>query len=117
MNAGHPYPVLYHDGAFAFIKEKPNFVLGGMEGLKYKEHSVTLSKGDRLFIYTDGVTEATDSNEELFGDERLLSAMNDTKDLSAPDTLKKIRADIDDFVGSAEQFDDITMLQFVWKNT
>ena len=117
VNAGHPYPVLYHGGAFAFIKEKPNFVLGGMEGLKYKEHSVTLSKGDRLFIYTDGVTEATDSNEELFGDERLLSAMNDTKDLSAPDTLKKIRADIDDFVGSAEQFDDITMLQFVWKNT
>ena len=117
VNAGHPYPVLYHGGAFAFIKEKPNFVLGGMEGLKYKEHSVTLSKGDRLFIYTDGVTEATDSNEELFGDERLLSAMKETKDLSAPDTLKKIRADIDDFVGSAEQFDDITMLQFVWKNT
>ena len=115
VNAGHPYPVLYHDGNFSFVKTKPNFVLGGMEGLHYKEHSITLEKGDRIFVYTDGVTEATDSSEELFGEERLLEAMKGTENLDSPETLKSVRASIDKFVGEAEQFDDITMLDFIWK--
>ena len=115
VNAGHPYPVLYHAGEFSFVRTKPNFVLGGMEGLPYKEHSITLEKGDRIFVYTDGVTEATDSKEELFGEERLLEAMRETENLDSPQTLKSVRASIDKFVGEAEQFDDITMLDFIWK--
>ena len=115
VNAGHPYPVLYHEGAFSYIKTKPNFVLGGMEGLPYTEHSMNLVKGDRLFVYTDGVTEATDAHNELFGEDRLLSAMQKTGSMNAPDTLISVRKDIDSFVGEAEQFDDITLLQFIWQ--
>ena len=116
VNAGHPYPVLYHNGEFSYLNEKPNFVLAGMEGLAYTEHTIKLSKGDRIFVYTDGVTEATDLNETLFGEDRLLQAMKLTEKKSAPDTLKKIQEQINDFVGNAEQFDDITMLSFEWKN-
>ena len=115
VNAGHPYPVLYHAGAFSYLKTKPNFVLGGMEGLPYTEHSITLSKGDRIFVYTDGVTEATNASEVLYGDDRLLSAMETTQKMDAPATLKTVRESIDAFVGEAEQFDDITMLEFVWQ--
>ena len=115
VNAGHPYPVLYHDGEFSYVKTKPNFVLGGMEGLPYTEHSITMKKGDRLLVYTDGVTEATDANEELFGEDRLLAAMPGTEKLSAPETLVEVRKKIDAFVGEAEQFDDITLLDFIWK--
>ncbi|MBQ7537959.1 MAG: SpoIIE family protein phosphatase [Treponema sp.] len=114
VNAGHPYPVLCHEGNFSYVKTNPNFVLGGMEGLPYKEHSINLVKGDRLFVCTDGVTEATNTKEELFGEDRLLSAMQKTGNMNAPDTLTSVRKDIDDFVGEAEQFDDITLLQFIW---
>ncbi|MBQ9281213.1 MAG: SpoIIE family protein phosphatase [Treponema sp.] len=114
VNAGHPYPVLCHEGDFSYVKTSPNFVLGGMEGIPYKEHSIKLVKGDRLFVYTDGVTEATDANKELFGEARLLAAMEKTGSMNAPDTLTSVRKDIDDFAGEAEQFDDITMLQFIW---
>lgn len=114
-NAGHPFPVLYQENKFSFLNIKPNFILGGMDGISYVEHSINLKKGDRIFIYTDGITEATDSNNQLFGDDRLLEAINKTKNLSAPDTLKKIREQIDLFVGNAEQFDDLTMLTFELK--
>ncbi|MBR1404898.1 MAG: serine/threonine-protein phosphatase [Treponema sp.] len=115
VSAGHPYPVLYHEGEFSYLREKPNFVLGGMEDFPYVEHTITLSKGDRIFVYSDGVTEATNSEKQLFEEERLLEAMKTTENLSAPDVLKKVREKIDEFVGDAEQFDDITMLQFIWK--
>ena len=113
VNAGHPQPVLYHNGEFSYLNEKPNLFLGSMADIAYTEHTVKLEKGDRIFVYTDGVTEATDSQGELFGDERLLQAMKETENLSAPDTLKKVRESIDNFVGLAEQFDDITMLNFI----
>lgn len=115
VNAGHPNPVLYHKGEFSYVVTKPNFVLGGMEGIPYKEHTITMEKGDRLFIYTDGVTEATDAHETLFGEDRLLQAMKGTENLTAPQTLVSVRRSIDDFVGEAEQFDDITLLDFIWK--
>ena len=117
VNAGHPFPVVFKkdSGSFEFLKEKPGFILGGMENVKYKEYSITLEKGERIFIYTDGVTEATNKNEELFGDERLLRAMDGTKGKSAPDTLLEIRRAIDSFAIGAEQFDDITMMSFELK--
>ena len=115
VNAGHNAPVLYQNGTFQYLKTKPNLVLGGMDGISYTEHIVKLEKGDRLLVYTDGVTEATDTNEELFGDDRLLEAMQGTETLNAPDTINAVRKSIDTFVGPAEQFDDITMLQFIWK--
>ena len=84
-----------------------------MEYMPYEEHSITLKKDDRIFIYTDGVTEASNSQNQLFGDDRLLEAMKQAENLSAPDTLKKVRESIDIFTGPAEQFDDITMLDFI----
>ena len=112
VNAGHPQPIIFHDGEFSFLKEKPNFVLGGMDDLPYIERTTTLSKNDRIFLYTDGVTEATNAHEELFGEKRLLEAMKKTTKFDAPQTLKFVRSQVDDFVGDADQFDDLTMLNF-----
>ena len=116
VNAGHTYPILFQNEAFSYLKMKPNFVLGGMEDFPYTEHSITLAKGDRIFVYSDGVTEAADSKNELFGEDRLLQAIKETSQLSVPDTLKKIRERIDEFAGGAEQADDITMLEFIWNH-
>ena len=111
--ARHPSPVLFHNGEFSYLKTKPDFVLGEFDNCPYNEHTITLSKGDRIFVYSDGVTEATNSEQQLFEEERLLEAIKKTEKLNAPDTLKSIRSSIDEFVGEAEQFDDITMLQFI----
>ena len=110
-NAGHEYPVLMRSGeAFTLYKDKHGFVLGGMEGIKYKEYSLTLSPGDKLFLYTDGVPEATNSEQQLFGTDRMLEALNEEKDASPEKLLKNVRAAVDGFVREAEQFDDLTML-------
>ena len=111
VNAGHNPPLLRHTGGgFEWLKSRPGFVLAGMEGLRYRENEMTLEPGDTLYLYTDGVTEATDAEQELFGEERLQAALNEQPDLSVYDLLPKIKNCIDKFVGEAEQFDDITML-------
>ncbi len=111
-NAGHENPMLYHDGKWQFIEEKHGFVLAGMEGMTYKEHTLKMEVGDVLFQYTDGVTEATNSREELFGTKRLLAACNASGASDSESFLKDIRGSIEDFTGDAPQFDDITMLSF-----
>ena len=110
VNAGHNPPLLRHGGGFTWLKSRPGFVLAGMEGMRYQENEMALRPGDTLFLYTDGVTEATDGKQELFGEERLQNALNQEPDLSVYDLLPKIKGCIDRFVGEAEQFDDITML-------
>lgn len=111
VNAGHNPPLLRQGGGdFTWLKARPGFVLAGMEGVRYREGSLTLQPGDRLFLYTDGVTEATDRNDQLFGDPRLEAALNQTKDMSLTETLRFVKAEIDAFVDGADQFDDITML-------
>ena len=112
VNAGHPSPVICKDGKYSYLDEKPNLFLGAMEDVPYTEHSVELKKGDSLFIFTDGVTEATNKDEELFGEERLLLKMQATQNMTAPQSLEFIKSQIDNFVGDAPQFDDTTMLQF-----
>lgn len=116
VNAGHPYPLLCKSGEVSFLQEKSGLVLGYMENLPYKEHCLRLEKGDRIFIYSDGITEATNKDEELFGDDRLLQVIANNPKANAPETLKKIQNELDSFVGDAEQFDDITMLDFIWQN-
>lgn len=111
VNAGHNPPLLRHaDGNFEWLKSRPGFVLAGMEGIRYRENVMELAPGDTLYLYTDGVTEATDANQELFGEERLQTALNEQPDLPVDQLLPKIKGCIDAFVGEAEQFDDITML-------
>lgn len=110
VNAGHPFPVLLRDGNASLVETKPNLMLAGMDGIPYQEHTIKLQKGDSLLVYTDGVTEATDTRQQLFGETRLLESLRNCSDLDAPLLIKKVRATIDLFVGGAEQFDDITML-------
>ena len=115
-NAGHNPPVIVHaDGKCEYLKSRAGFVLAGMEGMMYRANEMVLNKGDRLFLYTDGVTEATDKNEALYGEERLQSYMEKNKTLKAEDLLSGLKRDIDRFVGDAPQFDDITMLLFDYK--
>ncbi len=111
VNAGHEMPFIRRkDGLYAPYKIRPGFVLAGMEGIRYKMGSMTLEPGDKLFQYTDGVTEATDSQGRLYGMQRLTDVLNQNA-LAAPDKLlRAVKTDIDAFVGAAPQFDDITML-------
>ena len=111
VNAGHEYPIIKKYGKdFELLKDKHGFVLAGMEGSRYKEYEVMLAPGDKLFLYTDGVTEATNGQNELFGTDRLIEALNNSKTEHCAELLKNVHADIEQFVGEAPQFDDITML-------
>ena len=115
-NAGHNPPLLKRaDGTFEYLKTRGGFILAGMEGVRYRANELTLCYGDRLFLYTDGVPEATNGDNELYGEGRLLSFMNNNSTLGATKLLPKLKSDIDKFVGTAPQFDDITMLMFDYK--
>jgi sigma-B regulation protein RsbU (phosphoserine phosphatase) len=116
-NAGHNPPLLKRaNGNFEYLKTRPGFVLAGMEGVRYRANEITLDKGDRIFLYTDGVPEATNSENKLYGEDRLLNFMSKNSTLDAPTLLTNIKANIDEFVGDAPQFDDITMLVFDYKS-
>ncbi|HJC01179.1 MAG TPA: SpoIIE family protein phosphatase [Candidatus Flavonifractor merdavium] len=111
VNAGHNPPLLRRaGGSFEWLKSRPGFVLAGMEGVRYRENEMELAPGDVLYLYTDGVTEATDVHQQLFGEERLQAALNEQPMLPVNQMLSKIKGCIGAFVGEAEQFDDITML-------
>ena len=115
-NAGHNPPLLKRrDGSFEYLKTRAGFVLAGMEGVRYRVGELTLALGDRLFLYTDGVTEATNLENKLYGEDRLLTFMNENASLEATKLLPALKADIDRFVGEAPQFDDITMLIFDYR--
>ena len=115
-NAGHNPPILKRaDGSFEYLKTRAGFVLAGMEGIRYREGELVLAPGDRLFLYTDGVPEATNSDNKLYGEDRLLSFMNNNAGVSATSLLPALKSNIDEFVGDAPQFDDITMLMLDYK--
>lgn len=116
VNAGHEMPfILKAGGAFEPYKIRPGFVLAGMENMKYRAGSITLGAGDKIFQYTDGVTEATSSENELYGMDRLKNALNSVKNAAPAEILGAVKADIDKFVSGAPQFDDITMLCLEYK--
>ncbi len=109
-NAGHEHPILRRaDGNFEIVTYKHSPAVATMEGIRFREHEFELHPGDTLIEYSDGVTEATNINNELFGEERVLAALNKNPDASPNELLKTLREDIDTFVGEAPQFDDITM--------
>ena len=110
-NAGHEYPaIMRRGGGFQLFKDKHGLVLAGMEGARYREYELELNEGDRLFVYTDGVPEATNADTVLYGTDRMLHALNEAKDRSCCELLASLHRDVDAFVGAADQFDDITML-------
>lgn len=115
VNAGHNPPLLCRVGEqFAYLKGKVDFVLAGMEGVRYCRQELTLQPGDRLYLYTDGVTEATALDEQMYGEERLLSGLNQAGVVTPRELCAAIKEDVDRFVGDAPQFDDITMLSLTY---
>ena len=116
VNAGHEYPVLKRAGGdFELFRDKHGFVAGGMPGTKYKEYELQLCPGDKIFVYTDGLREARDTDSIQFGTERMLTALNESRDDTPEQILKSVRRTVDAFVKDAEQFDDLTMLCLEYK--
>ena len=118
VNAGHEMPFIYRreTNTYEAYKIRPGFVLAGLEDIEYKEQKLQLNIGDRIFQYTDGVTEAMDKNNRLYGMERLSDVLNKKCSECTPEqTLRYVKADIDEFVGDKDQFDDITMLCIEYK--
>lgn len=110
-NAGHEYPAIKRRGGmFELFKDKHGFVIGGIDTAKYRDYEFDLLPGDSLFVYTDGVPEATDSDKKMFTTDGMLEALNAAADDSPQTILANVNRGIDTFVGDAEQFDDITML-------
>ncbi len=109
-SAGHNPPVIRQGGETRFLEFRPGFVLGEIEHLNYRTGQLTLEPGDEIYLYTDGVTEATDAQLQLYGNDRLLAAMKSAEGLSAQEVCRLVKADVDRFAGDAPQFDDITML-------
>ncbi len=109
-SAGHEYPAIYHDGKYELLKDRHGLVLGAMDVAKYKDYEIQLEKGDKIFVYTDGVPEATNADNELYGTDRMIDALNSNTEAAPEETLKIVRASVDEFVGSAVQFDDLTMV-------
>ncbi len=114
-NAGHNPPLVRRAGGkFEYLRSKAGFVLAGMEGIKYKTQTIDLEKGDTVFLYTDGVTEATNASKQLFGEERLISAVNSRDFTDMKELCEFVKGEVDSFVGEAPQFDDITMVAFTY---
>ena len=115
-NAGHEYPVLKKTGgSFELLRGRHGLVIGAVEGVTYREYTLPLQPGSKLFIYTDGITEATDANNAMFGTDRMVAALNEDPDAPPEQLLKNVRRAVDDFVKDAEQFDDLTMLCLEYK--
>ena len=115
VNAGHNPPLLRRaDGKYDYLRTRSGFVLAGMEETRYRSCSLELSPGDALFIYTDGVTEATDASGQLYGEARLAAVLNANRDCAPEPLLSAVRADVEAFVGQAPQFDDITALSLCY---
>ena len=110
-NAGHEYPILKRaNGSFEYVKDTHGLVIGAMNGLKYKDYELQLEPGSKLFLYTDGVLEATDPENNMFGSERLLNVLNENSAACPEEILHNVRRAVDSFAKGAEQFDDLTML-------
>ena len=118
VNAGHEYPALRRqDGFFELYKDRHGFVLGGLESARYREYEIRLEPGAKLFVYTDGVPEATNASRELFGTGRMIEALNVRPDAGPEDVLANVRSAVDDCVLNAEQFDDLTLLCLEYKGS
>ena len=117
-NAGHNAPVIKTNGEIKYLSTKPNLMLAAMDGIPYTNNTIKINTGDRLFIYTDGITEATNDYDELYGEDRLLSVLKSVQDTgkTTRDVLDIVRNDLNDFVLEAPQFDDITMLCMIYKD-
>lgn len=110
-NAGHDDPVIYkNNGEFELKKTKHGMPLGVRKNRQYEEYEIWMGPGDKIFLYTDGVHEATNENGEMYGMERMLASLNEYKEKSLNELLTYVKNDVESFVGEAVQFDDMTMM-------
>ncbi len=109
-SAGHEYPFIKKGDRFDIFKDPHGIILGGMEGVKYKDYEIELEKGDTILVYTDGVVEATDKDKKLFGNKRLLESLNKESNLDPKALIGHVIEDVNAFVGDEKQFDDLTMM-------
>ncbi|MBQ8708434.1 MAG: SpoIIE family protein phosphatase [Succinivibrionaceae bacterium] len=115
-NAGHEFPILCRsNGNYEAVKDKHDFVIGGMPGIKYRQYELHLEPGCRLFLYTDGVAEATSSSLNLFGLDEIVDTLNQRTDLAPKDICDAVYDGVIEFVQGAPQFDDITMMSIHYK--
>lgn len=113
VNAGHEHPVLRRsDGEFELIKYRHSLAVAAMEDVRFREREFQLYPGDTVFVYTDGVAEATNAKNEFYGTDRMLSILNQNPDAEPEEVLRGVMRGINTFVDGAEQFDDITMMCF-----
>ena len=118
VNAGHNPPLICRaGGTFEYLKTKADLAVAFLDGTIYTKQEITLQPGDKIYLYTDGVTEATDANTQLYSEERLRDTLNRNPDESVKQRCNTILADVEKFVGEAEQFDDITMMSLLYKGT
>ena len=109
-NAGHTPPALYQNGVYRYLKCAPGFVLGGLETMRFKNAELDLRPGDMIYLYTDGVDEAENTEHELFGNERLMNVLEEARNADMRQLCDIVKEKVEEYAGEAEQFDDITML-------
>lgn len=114
-NAGHNAPIVIKNGRVMFLDDKPGVVLGALDDTKYTEQTIILENDDKIILYTDGVVEAHNENNELYGVDRLFLFAENNKDKKPEGFAKSLRADVDLFINGSEQFDDITILACEYK--
>ena len=117
-NAGHEYPAVCRaGGSYELIHDKHSMAVGTLPGIKFREHAFHMDPGDQLFVYTDGVPEAINKENEQFGTDRMLEVLNRNRDVAPETLLVRMKEEIDTFAGDVPQFDDTTMLCFHYKGT
>ena len=114
-NAGHEFPAVKLGDQFELLRDKHCLVIGAFEGVEYTEYTIQLGHGDKLFLYTDGVPEAANSRNELFGTGRMIEALNQDPEAPPKEILSAVKNSVDRFVDKSEQFDDLTMLCFSYR--
>ena len=118
VNAGHEFPALKKpDGQFELFRDKHGVILAAWDGVRYKGYEIQLEPGSKLFVYTDGIPEATDTENRMMGLDRMVDALNRDPEAAPEDILGNVRSAVDEFVKGAEQFDDLTMLCVEYKGT
>ena len=114
-SAGHEFPAICgRDRRFELLRDKHGFVLAGMEGARYRDYEIQLEPGGSIFVYTDGIPEATDTNGGMFGTDRMLESLNRRPDNKPSVFIQEVISAVNEFTGEAPQFDDMTMVGLTW---
>ncbi len=114
VNAGHNPPFIRKGGKYEMLRSQPDFVFGRKKRMSYNRHHLHLDVGDGIFLYTDGVTEAARTDGDMFKEDRLEKSLSSVADAGPAETIAKVKSDVSDFVGSADQSDDMTMMSIVY---